>query len=478
MSASLGFQDSEVNSPKQNFYYHSNIEIDEELERNLNYSGFSSSDYEFDFSIESSIPLIVKLDDHIIEIETIENLKELLHFKRELARVLKLNSSMASANLDEMEVAGLYLEKVYQDNDDNFIPELFKISEIKNEFNIKVIDKADSHLYPVKEDYCFEDTASYYLLTVKGEKEEAQKAALAIANVIQLINANEEELSSEQLGVTDLINNLTYPVVIISDDGIVHYHNDHFLKLGITPNNLIKNLESGWIDIDDQKYKILSSTTSNLRTICLVKQEFNYTKSHSELGIITSSIAHELNNPLAGILAAINMLELEEWEEDDLTILNEMKASTNRCKSLINTFLGFAKVNDQLSRQSTFESILQQAISLLSNRKIESGISIQTNISNDLKEHAISGASLPIILYLILSEMMTLKNHELLIDASSNSIDCNFYRSEHDIILTVKNLNIEGQKSKILNRLIIHLLALENSRVEIHGQDIVVYNLV
>ena len=209
-----------------------------------------------------------------------------------------------------------------------------------------------------------------------------------------------------------------------------------------------------------------------------MKQEFNYAKSHSELGIITSSIAHELNNPLAGILAAINMLELEDWEEEDESILSEMKSSANRCKNLINTFLGFSKVYDQKSGFSTFGNILAQAISLLSNRKIESGIAIQTKISDDLIRQEICGASLPIILYLILSEMMTLKNHEQLIDSSSNTFDCNFTKNGNDIVLQVRNLSIEGQKNKILNRLIIHLLGIENSGVEIQGQEIIIYNLI
>ncbi len=475
MNSTLTFKDIDIDSLKQNFSYHSNLELNEELLKTLNYSGFSESEIDFDFTIESGEPLIIKLDDHIIELTDTNELKDLLSFRRELHRQFKIGYSLNFEASNPAEVT-TFIEKVYSEVDHNFINALFKLYEIKSEFQVLKIKKSESFLYSVEEDFCFEDQDHFYLLKIRNV--EALNLIPAIAEFVRLTSANEHSQAQSQVGLSELINQLNYPVVILNDDKIVSYHNDLFSKLNITPNHLLASIDSDWIDIEDQKYKILFSQLGHLKTICLVKQEFNYTKSHSELGIITSSIAHELNNPLAGILAAINMLELEDWEEEDETILKEMKASANRCKNLIHTFLGFARVKDQLNQKQNFSEILQQSISLLSNRKIESGISIDTKVSRELEETKVSGASLPIILYLILSEMMTLKNHELLIGDSTNNIECSFSKIDHDIILNVKNLSIEGQKNKILNRLITHLLGLENSKVQISAQDIIIQNLL
>lgn len=482
MSSTLGFSDNTLSDLRQNFYYYSNIQLEDEFVKKLNFSGFSEKENDFDFYFESCVPLIIKLDNELIEVSDIQKIKDLLSFRREFARVIKVNQSMylpdvlAEENSDVTSTAGMLLEKVYQEVDDSFIFALFKLVDIKNEFDIVKISRDESHLFRVEEDYCFEDDENYYLL--KTQTQEAHALVPAIALFVKIVKANNLKGLSNSIGVSDLINKLEFPVVILNDDHIVNYHNDNFAKLGITPNTLTLNTDTGWIDIKGQKYKILSSSVMHLNIICLIKQEFNYSKSHSELGIITSSIAHELNNPLAGILAAINMLELEDWSKEDQVILDEMKASANRCKSLINTFLGFSKVSDQSRRCNTFSNILQQATSLLSNRKIESGISIENKISDNLLEKEIRGASLPIILYLILSEMMTLKNHELLVGNSSSIIECAFSLLENDIILSVKSLNLDGQRGKILNRLIIHLLGIENAKVDIKGQDIIFYNLV
>lgn len=461
------------------FYYHTNISLEEEVLRELVYAGFTpvheDLEYPIEFEIESGSPLIIKLQSCLIEVESIDHLKNLVHFNRALQRLYKLNESMHLTNLDELGEGGVILEKVYQESDSNFIGTIFKLNDVKNEFAITKIKKNTSQNYLVVEDYCFEDEENYYLLKDKGEN--TQEFAIGIANAITLISANDKDLANEAIGISELINQLSFPVVILNDD-IVNFHNDHFSKLGITPGQLLKSVDSGWIDIDENKYKILSSTSNHLQIICLVRQEFNYSKSHSELGIITSSIAHELNNPLAGILAAINMLELEDWAEEDAATLEEMKASAKRCQNLVSTFLGFSRLKEKQGFDQSFGTILEQATTLLSNRKIESGISIETNVSAQLENAKICGASLPIILYLILSEMMTLKNHELLIEKGDSTIKCSFTLNGSDIKLNVKNLNLEGQKSKILGRLIGHLLGLENSRVDIIGQDIIIYNLL
>ena len=67
--------------------------------------------------------------------------------------------------------------------------------------------------------------------------------------------------------------------------------------------------------------------------------------SSEELGIISSSIAHELNNPIAGILTAISVLELEDnWDEDSMDSLDDMKSAARRCQELIKVFLGFSRL--------------------------------------------------------------------------------------------------------------------------------------
>src|SRR5207244_298957 len=110
-----------------------------------------------------------------------------------------------------------------------------------------------------------------------------------------------------------------------------------------------------------------------------LKGDGNLTPSGQELGIISSSIAHELNNPIAGIQAALSLLQLDESLNQEATqTLVEMKNGAMRCKQLIETFLGFSRANPKnIVSESTMSPIdicYQQAQNLLRFRTVESGI--------------------------------------------------------------------------------------------------------
>lgn len=64
----------------------------------------------------------------------------------------------------------------------------------------------------------------------------------------------------------------------------------------------------------------------------------------AELGIIGSSIAHELNNPLGGILTFVQMMKMDAKEGDPLRAdLIEMEKGVLRCRDIVQNLLGFTR---------------------------------------------------------------------------------------------------------------------------------------
>ena len=59
----------------------------------------------------------------------------------------------------------------------------------------------------------------------------------------------------------------------------------------------------------------------------------------AELGIISSSIAHELNNPIAGIYALLQALQMQKPDENLNEDLKEMSSAIQRCSHIINELL-------------------------------------------------------------------------------------------------------------------------------------------
>ncbi len=67
----------------------------------------------------------------------------------------------------------------------------------------------------------------------------------------------------------------------------------------------------------------------------------------AELGTIGSSIAHELNNPIGGMLSFLQLIKMDLKEDDPHYIdIDEMEKATLRCKEIIENLLGFARKGD------------------------------------------------------------------------------------------------------------------------------------
>lgn len=64
----------------------------------------------------------------------------------------------------------------------------------------------------------------------------------------------------------------------------------------------------------------------------------------AELGIIGSSIAHELNNPLGGMLSFLQLIKMDlSGDEPYYDDILEMEAGAHRCREIVKSLLGFTR---------------------------------------------------------------------------------------------------------------------------------------
>jgi two-component system, NtrC family, sensor kinase len=105
----------------------------------------------------------------------------------------------------------------------------------------------------------------------------------------------------------------------------------------------------------------------------------------AELGTISSSIAHELNNPLGGMINFIQLIKMDLKQEDPLfTDINEMETAAQRCKEIIKNLLGFSRISHESETQSVslFE-IIQRAIMITELRTRSLGVRIDCHQPNE-----------------------------------------------------------------------------------------------
>jgi hypothetical protein len=291
-----------------------------------------------------------------------------------------------------------------------------------------------------------------------------------------------------------VLDAIPFPIALLSKSGEVHQHNTLFAKLGYPPSDCLKLKLREKILINEIPYNVFRKEIHHMdqEKVLLVfftesfflKGDGNLTPSGQELGIISSSIAHELNNPIAGIQAALGLLLLDDsLGQEPSQTLTEMKNGATRCKQLIETFLGFSRANPHGSgtvgvSSSPIEICYQQAQNLLRFRTVESGI----RFNFDSIKHADFRASvnpslLTMTFYLILGELMTLYSHQLLI-ADKNQIEKvirgEIVESSQEIQIQLHELNISTLS---LSKLIQNLLQIENFVLQVSDYSLrFIYN--
>ena len=279
-----------------------------------------------------------------------------------------------------------------------------------------------------------------------------------------------------------VLDGIPFPVGLLSAKGEIHQHNTLFAKLNYPPADCLKLEARQKIVIGDIPYNIFRKDIFHLdeKKVLFVfftesfflKGEGNLTPSGQELGIISSSIAHELNNPIAGIQAALSLLMLDsDLDEESVQTLKEMQSGATRCKQLIETFLGFSRATPREQGPEVNSPVLisyQQAQNLLRFRTVESGIrfSLEYQKHADFR-HKVNLSLLTMTFYLIMGELMTLYSHQLLV-ASKNQIEKvikgEIVESSQEIQIQLHELNISGLQ---LSKLIQNLLNIENFVLQI-----------
>jgi hypothetical protein len=323
--------------------------------------------------------------------------------------------------------------------------------------------------------------SDYYIIFSKRELEiqELEKLVMTIGFLHEAIiettslNQKSETLSS----LKEILNIISFPLCLLKDDHIV-LQNNAYSKSRITPRQSMKDLKKENVYHNEKFYKIsVSEVTLDkshyfillyLPMDTLFKSDADYT--NEELGIVTSSIAHELNNPLAGILAALEVLAMDDLTSENEELLLEMKKGVTRCKNLVETFLGFSKYKqDQKIHDVNLEQLLDRSLDLIRFRMVESGGHIQLDYKNDSDSFlSLKNESLFIMFfYLLFGELLTSHSHNQLVDnrESSESLIITVLKKEGTLVLYWTS-RLKLKDNFFESKLIKHILLQENLSVK------------
>ena len=112
------------------------------------------------------------------------------------------------------------------------------------------------------------------------------------------------------------------------------------------------------------------------------------TEKLSSLGKLSASIAHEINNPLAGILTTARLLIRTIGETPDdprarstIRLLTLVQRETERCTAIVRNLLGFARERALTLTDADVNAALDEALFLVANQLALQGIDLQRDLN-------------------------------------------------------------------------------------------------
>ena len=109
----------------------------------------------------------------------------------------------------------------------------------------------------------------------------------------------------------------------------------------------------------------------------------------SSLGKLSASIAHEINNPLAGILTFAKLIvrTLDQGTPDDATRrsliknLHLVERETERCSAIVRNLLDFARERPLALKDTNVQAVVEEAVQLLANQIQIQGVVLEKRLA-------------------------------------------------------------------------------------------------
>ncbi len=121
--------------------------------------------------------------------------------------------------------------------------------------------------------------------------------------------------------------------------------------------------------------------------------ELVHSEKMAAVGKLAAGVAHEINNPLSGVLIFASMI-LEEIAQDSphRADLERIVSETTRCKTIVRELLDFARQDESTSDTTDINRIIREGIGLIRNQAIFHNVNVVFDLAPDLPP-AIASAS-------------------------------------------------------------------------------------
>jgi len=172
-----------------------------------------------------------------------------------------------------------------------------------------------------------------------------------------------------------------------------HQLNDMKLVSGAF-NEMLDSLQSATNELHNWSQQLEYKVQKKSEELSAMQNELIHVERIASLGKLSSSVAHEINNPLSGVLTYTKLVhkQIRKLQVDDelkapmLNYLKVIETETKRCGEIVKGLLEFSRKDQQDFETKNLHTILGEAYTLMAHQMKIANIGFQTSFSakNDL----------------------------------------------------------------------------------------------
>jgi two-component system NtrC family sensor kinase len=149
-------------------------------------------------------------------------------------------------------------------------------------------------------------------------------------------------------------------------------------SLSISLNNMAKELEKEKKELEEWGDKMEHKVEERTQEIRKINSQLFRSEKLASLGKLAAGVAHEINNPLTGVLTNASLL-LEDLSVDDpkREDLEVIVSETIRCREIVKRLLDFARQTKPMKKLTDVNSLLENIILLIRNQTSFRNINIE-----------------------------------------------------------------------------------------------------
>jgi two-component system, NtrC family, sensor kinase len=164
---------------------------------------------------------------------------------------------------------------------------------------------------------------------------------------------------------------------------------DDMRLLSLAFNNMLDKLHAASVELQNWSYQLEYKVQKKSEELLEAQNELIHIERIASIGKLSSSVAHEINNPLSGVLTytklvqkQLGKIEMENvTKESMLKNLKVIETETKRCGDIVKGLLDFSRNDQQNFENQHIHKILKETYDLMAHQMKISGIHFMTDFS-------------------------------------------------------------------------------------------------